>query len=332
METFKKIIIKFSIVIFLIGIILVFVFFQSIAEFLFNSGDPNGEFVKVILSVFGGLGLFYGLWINSQRIKAQNKQNKLVEDRNQDQKSYDADKRFGEAIGYLGDSNTSIVLGGIYSLYQLAKEDDRYKPIVAGLFTSYIRENSGILYHKLDKERLINRSFVKAKPPIQIETIISLLFSNNNCFNGEFLDLSNSTIKNAKFYGEVRNCSFDSSLLTDCIFYENIVNCSFQFASIANSTLGSSISTIDNCQFRMATCSALVFNGILNRALEFDLTLLNDCKFSPNNMHSCSFIGSNIRGKTDFVNINSFTGTIISRKDNVKINFEHCIEDDINYV
>lgn len=56
----------------IISLILIIVFFESLSVKLFPSENSRGELIKVILTVFGGIGVIYGLWINSQRIKAQN--------------------------------------------------------------------------------------------------------------------------------------------------------------------------------------------------------------------------------------------------------------------
>jgi len=322
MATFKNIIIKISIIIFLIGIILVFVFFQSIAEFLFNSGNPNGEFVKVILSVFGGLGLFYGLWINSQRIKAQNKQNELVEGRNQDQKSYDADKRFGEAIGYLGSDNTSIVLGGIYSLYQLAKEDKRYKPIVAGLFTSYLQDKSEQLYELTDNEKTELRKMNIA--PIIIRTIVDLLFNSEKVFTGIKLNLSSVLFKHIVFNDDVCYCNFNYCEFINCTFNSNLIDCSFEISEIANCTFGNKESKILKCNFWGSNIKDITFKGVLMNNVNFDLVNFDKSNFKITQLINCNFISAFFSNKALFSDINSFEGTMFTKDSKDKLTFKNC--------
>jgi len=305
----------------LIIIVGVICFYSEIANFFFID-NPKGELLKVLITIVGGFAVFIGLMLNSDRIKAQTEQNTIS-------KTSNFDKRFGDAIGYLGSDNTSIVLGGIYALYQLAKEDERYKSIVAGLYTSFIREKSEELYSKLDNE-ISKRSLTKAKPPIEIETIISLLFSSKSLFYGEFLDLSNTTLSYANFYGDIDNCSFECSVFKGCTFHSSILNCSFKLIKFEHSHLGSTTSIIDNCNFWGMQCDELEFKGILNSNLDFQDTTLKNCKFSPNKMHNCSFLNAEIKG-TSFCNIDSFKGTTFSKKEKEKLNLEYCIDDEIGY-
>lgn len=51
------------------------------------------------------------------------------------------DKRFGDAVGYLNSDNDGIAIGGAYALFQIAKEDERYKSIVANIFCDFISAN-----------------------------------------------------------------------------------------------------------------------------------------------------------------------------------------------
>ena len=119
-------------------VILIVVFYNDLA-INFTKDNYNGEFFKVILTSFGGLGVIYGLYLNSKRIQEQTRQNNISEKVN-------IDRRFGEAVGYLNSENTGIVLGGIHVLYQIANEDIRYKDIVSNIFCNYIENKSKELY------------------------------------------------------------------------------------------------------------------------------------------------------------------------------------------
>jgi uncharacterized protein YjbI with pentapeptide repeats len=322
----------------ILGIVIlfgVFCYFYSDIASNFTKDNPNGEFFKVILSVLGGIGIIYGLWINSQRIKAQNKQNKLVEDRNLDQKSYDADKRFGEAIGYLGSENTSIVLGGIYALYQLAKEDDRYTPIVAGLFTSYLKDQSKALYKKVEEKTKSElnyetssdkKSELSILAPITIQTIINLLFSSDRVFVGIRLELSNTEFKFIDFNNNISNCSFDNSEFFRCNFYKNISDCSFDYAKFNSVEIGEMMSLINNCTFWFSIFEKVEFDGEKFEDLEFSFASFSNTNICPSHIAICNFQSSNFINDNMFYGVDSFTETFINKKfknsDNLK--FREC--------
>ena len=158
--------------------------------------------MTIILTIVGGLGALWGLFLNNKKVNELVRQNDIaIQNSN--------DKRFGEAIGYLNSDNEGIAIGGIYALYQLAKEDSRYAPIITNIFYSYVNNNK----HK----------------EVTVQTIITLLFSENNPFISDkeliFKDLS---LKNLKMYCTISKikfvtCSFDSvDLSGECSvsFYE----------------------------------------------------------------------------------------------------------------
>lgn len=318
----------------ILGIIILFVvfcvFYSDIAS-NFTKDNPNGEFFKVILSVLGGIGIIYGLWINSQRIKAQNKQNKLVEDRNLDQKSYDADKRFGEAIGYLGSENTSIVLGGIYALYQLAKEDDRYKPIVAGIFTSYLKNLS-------KKHSAVNgspSSFSALYSPTIPDLIVNLLFSTENIFKEIYLNLTHTNFKYINFSNDINNCNFDNCTFTQCRFESNIVNSSFRSCKFEGTIFGiSKYNEFLSCDFTLSTLKNSRFLGLSIKNTNFSFSnLIQSFSINVKQLVDCAFVGINFECKCNFNNISSFKNISVIKKDAENFEFKNCSnQDGITYL
>ncbi|MBP1631444.1 MAG: pentapeptide repeat protein [Bacteroidetes bacterium] len=312
--------------IFLLSLIGSFCYFYSDIASNFKKDDPNGEFFKVILSILGGIGLFYGLWINSQRIKAQNKQNKLVEDRNQDQKSYDADKRFGEAIGYLGSENTSIVLGGIYALYQLAKEDCRYKSIIAGIYTSYLQDKSVDLYKDLENRPTNESEFSNNfNVPIILRTIVDLLFNSENIFIGLKLNLSRILLKDVTINADVINCNFDHCEFNRCFFGKNVQSCSFEVSKITSCSFGNRDTIMDQCRFFGSTIEGTTFYGNKLSSSNFDLVMFKKPRFQFFNINDCELAGATFVDKAVFLDVESFSGTTISKEYENHITFQHCI-------
>lgn len=140
--------------------------FELIASYLYGDENPSnkGQLFGTALTAIGGICVIWGLWLNNQKLNQQIRQvNEQVRQNNIAVQNSN-DKRFGEAIGYLNDDNEGIVIGGVYALYQLAKEDERYAPIITNIFCNYVNDNTD----KQDKK--------------SYQTILSLLFSKDNPF------------------------------------------------------------------------------------------------------------------------------------------------------
>lgn len=234
-------------------------------KYLFGADNPkaNGDFLTICFSVIGGGAVIYGLYLNNKRIKEQTRQNDIAMKQADIAANNNNDKRFGDAVGYLGSDNTSIVLGGIHTLHQLAKEDERYVPIVANMYTGYLKDKSESLY-------------LVTKHPVVIRTIINILFSKSSVFKDEFIDLSNTTLKNMQFNVPVINCSFNKTDLFNCTFNFGISSCTFL------------LSRVVKCKFKkdLIKCK---FKGELNKC-KFNLESMTKCSFSiPLAMESCDF-------------------------------------------
>lgn len=307
------------------SLILILIFFNSLSSFLFTSENRNGELVKIVLSIIGGFGLFYGLWINSKRIKEQSRQNNISENRNNDQRSYDADKRFGEAIGYLGSGNTTIVLGGIYALHQLATEDNRYISIVAGLFTSFIKDKSKLLYEKIKLEVSDTESKNESKIPIEISTIINLLFLYSDIYKGIQFDLSFSYLKNIIFYDEIKNCIFSNSTLINCEFRSDVSGTFFDNCKIINCNIGSNKSNATNCTFYHAKFDNSKFTGKKIENCNFMSTeFTNSIFYEIAVLNECQFIITSIIDQLYFCSIKSITNVAISKNIKSKLKISLC--------
>ena len=176
--------------------------YEDIASYFYGPDiDNKGKLLATILTAIGGICVIWGLYLNNKKIAQQIRQVNEQVRQNDISVQNSNDKRFGEAIGYLNDDNEGIVIGGIYALYQLAKEDKRYAPIITNIFCNYINENTN-KQHK--------RSF---------QTILHLLFSIDNPFVFEnTVELNNIKIENAILYCNWANIKF--------------TNCTFSFVSI----------------------------------------------------------------------------------------------------
>ena len=211
--------------------------FECLAVYLYGTGiDNKGKLLTVILTTIGGLGALWGLWLNNQRLKQQIRQVNEQTRQNDIAIQNSNDKRFGEAIGYLNDDNEGIAIGGVYALYQLAKEDERYAPIITNIFYNYVIDNP---------ENQDKKSY---------KTILSLLFSKDNPFifdseirlqgitlNKEILYLKNNRIKllncdiKSVTFKYCKTIDIESSKVDNASF-ENCITISISDCEVTNDT------------------------------------------------------------------------------------------------
>lgn len=188
--------------------------YENIANFLYGSNpDSNGKLLTTILTTLGGYGALYGLYLNNKKVNELVRQNDISTQNSND-------KRFGEAIGYLNNDNEGIAIGGAYALYQLAKEDSRYAPIITNIFYNYINSTD-----KKDSQTF--------------KTVLSIFFSENDLFTSDkelvFNDLhfTNVEIYCNRLKIRFESCSFiNTSILGDISI--NFQNCSIQKSFVGN--------------------------------------------------------------------------------------------------
>ncbi len=231
--------------------ILVILFFNKIALFLFPSQqDRAGELIKLILSVIGGLCLLHGLWISNRRAKATEESVKIQGQQINLSLKSQIDERFKIAVEHLGDEKEPVILGGIVELHQIAKEDKaKYAEVVFNILCSYIRRETSI-YQKTAED--INST--------AINTIINFIFRryNDNPYHGFNADLSSSNLAG-----------------------QDIIGCDFSNANLGFCYLGSIENTIlDNADLSRAQIFAIKFNNNSLRGVNFFKTKIEYTKFN----------------------------------------------------
>jgi len=200
---------------------LIILYFGEISTFLFPSNeDRAGELVKLVLSVLGGLCVFYGLYINLKRTKATEKSVRIQGEQINLALKSQIDERFKNAIEHLGSEKEPIILGGVAELHQIAKEDsNKYAEVVFSILCSYVRSNTN--------KKNTNHTF-----PAVISTIISNLFKRveNNPYKSLIADLSFSNLRGQN----IDNCDFKNANLSFCGFHH------IENSILDNADLGSS--------------------------------------------------------------------------------------------
>ena len=218
-----------------------------------------GELFKVCLTTIAGIGALIALYYSAKRVQAMEKGN--------------VDTRFNNAVGHLGSKNSTVVLGGIHALHQIAVKHKSYRQVVHNLFCSYLRENSANLYDKKTPD----------KCPIIIQTLIDYLFkfynNKNSVYKGYRSNLSFCTFKNCNFneteindvnfcnstfekchflLTTLTDCAYIGGTLTDCNFNNGIlINCSFCFVKLTDCFFGDG--TLSGCDFTFGTLTKCKF-------------------------------------------------------------------------
>lgn len=255
----------------LVCIVLITIFYNDLA-INFTKDNYKGEFFKVILTSFGGLGVIYGLYLNSKRIQEQTRQNNISEKVN-------IDKRFGEAVGYLNSENTGIIIGGIHALYQIAKEDIRYKEVVSNIFCNYIENKS----EELQKSNKYD--------------IIKLML--NKLLNGYFtkFSINNSYLKDIKIKNNINDISFNMCEIVSMTFF-SAVDCSFNDCHIEYTVFKDiSYSIFLNC--KLYNCNFI--DSINFDKNGFSINSISFCEFRSLNINNLSF-EDNVLEQCDFNN------------------------------
>ncbi|SHF98846.1 pentapeptide repeat-containing protein [Dysgonomonas macrotermitis] len=187
---------KYIFLIIIFGTVLIgYIFYRNGAHILLYGDTPSalGEYVKTVATVLGGALVVLGLWINNRRVAEQTRQNNIAE-------KGQINTRFKDAATLLGSDSVSSILSGIYALHQIAMEvsvgnqkQRGYVSIVHDILCAYIRENTATIQNeKNGKAWRINQ-----KPAIVIQTIMKVLFKNNEFIYGDLVtDLSNCVFEN----------------------------------------------------------------------------------------------------------------------------------------
>lgn len=216
---------------------------DSVAASLFGVENPKakGELLSLYLTAIGGCAVIYGLWLTYMKIGEQMRQNTIADKSNND-------TRFGEAIGYLNNDNMGIAIGGAYTLYQLAKDDVRYVPIVANIFSEYLAVNS----KNSNKNRVINTIInLLLHTGYSIFSSLKLEFHDTNFNYTEFKNISNVVFT---------KCTFDTNrmlLVKNCVFNEcNIKSCFF-----------------GECEDLDLYANDITFSSIVNKSIPTNLTI-----------------------------------------------------------
>lgn len=213
---------------------------------------------------------------------------------------------FTKSIELLGDPNSVVRQGGIYSLGGIARDNTKLHPTIMKIMASYIRgETYRKFYERREKELLTDEESIdklaKEPMPSDIEAAIAVirerqigndesLKDSEESFKSKF-DLSNAYLFNSEFG--------DTELLKTNFSDSKMVKCRFDGTDLS----GSYFATSD------LQGSSFVNSILKNR--EFIGTNFKECDFER-----CDLSGSTFE-KCDLTNVNNLTQEQINKANKV---------------
>lgn len=296
------------------------IFIGNWSEYFFGGIEninAKGEYLQTILQVCGGIIVILGAYQSLKIVDSMNDNNKLGEKGN-------TAERFKNAIMMLDDVNSTTCLGGIYSLDNIAKDNEEYREQVFNILISFINNKTKDMV-PWDDIPIPQRFDVS--PTIEVQTIIKILFSkdkflyrnligdfkNSKLYGGNFDDMnfSNCSFTDVEF----QNSSFSKTWFVKCkIFrtnftYSQLPNTDFTGSKIFYSYFECCYHTythytatrIQNTSFMCSTINVTDFQGSKFQFCQFDGVGLsgiyddNDFSFNGATINRVSIKGMNVR-------------------------------------
>lgn len=331
------------IIIVLLGSILIVALYPSIQSFItlwfskfaiwFYPDNPNrnADFLKIILSVLAGVGVFFGIYVSLWRAKTTEESVKLQAEaiKKQGQQIQLAvksqiDERFSNAIEHLGSDKEPVLLGGIAELHQTAKESSKdYAEVAFNILCSYIRSNTNIYKKNADD---FNAT--------AIQTIINYLFKpssgNENPYKNLKTDLSHSNLlgvdlNDCDFTGADFSFSLMPSMENVMLDYANIGSADFSVATLKNVSLKKA--RVFNARFILSRLTDVSFEECSDGGVIFIDSDLTNVSFANTSIYKSLFL-SCLLDRVNFENVNftttSFACSLIRNTDftNLPMMFE----------
>ena len=323
-----------AVIIFIIILVLFFKiniireYFEVFAIWLFpENPNRNGELFKIGLSVLGGLGILFGLYISLRRAKAieegvrkQGKAINLQSDQIELTRRSQTDERFKNAVEHLGSKSEPIILGGIAELNQIVKEyKTEYSEIVFNILISYVRSNAKNEKNRTVLQTIINNLFENSegnpyksyKANLRGSDLIGVEFKNVVLDNSDLSKCKLSVIKNSSFknvdlqysqffFGEINTVDFSETKMHNTFFYGGRMadlnfNINTEFGTIGFFDL-----TFENVNFDKCNVHEWLFIACNFLESSFNETDILYSKFALSNFEKVKFKNVNTFSKNDF--------------------------------
>ncbi|MFH7005378.1 pentapeptide repeat-containing protein [Flavobacterium bizetiae] len=296
--------------------------FETFACWLYPFDESrNAELLKIGLTVIGGLGILFGLYLNYKKTKATDKAielQSLAISKQSDQlelsRKSQIDERFKNAVEHLGSDKEPIILGGVAVLHQIAIENPLdYSEVVFNILTSFIRSSTSIYTKKADDFS-----------GTVIQTIINSLFKPKESIKNPYKDFKGNLSHCNLSSINIDNVDFDSFDLSFTLFNSRINNVNFSNANLSKSQF--TLSRIKTCNFFHAELHQALFNMAEIKKCNFEqasvlATNFFTTRFFKVNFNNCNF--SNSKFICCFFNETSHIGASVINNDFSFSNFKN---------
>lgn len=296
-----------------------------------NEENRNGEVIKLIINIIGGIVILIGLRAALIRAKSSQKSTEIQYESiknqtNQIELTRDSqiNEQFKNAIEHLGSNEESIILGGISELHFIATEHpDKFRQVVLNILCSKLRAEA---YVKKDAKE-INKTIIQTiidyilKTEVYSKLSTDLSFCNLHNINFDSTKIENCNLSFSKIPWRMNNVEFVNcnlgSIHSTVGRYENLkflrsslFNAYFQSAEFKDSIIYNDDDKLQkmtclNCKFDGFTFNCSIYNSKL-LSCEFDFA-----QFSVNKISSVNFTASSFNqiefGMTEISNCN-FSG------------------------
>ena len=240
-----------------------FIFFAGLALWELSKEDSNLEWMKFYAYLVGGVVLIWQVRISNRRATALEKTAALGEKGN-------ITERFKNAIEHLANDSASVQIGGIYTLYHVAKEAGEYKETVLKILLAHLQKT------------LTRKAGTPRKPSKVAAAIVDALFARRGetplfeAVDLSHIDMSGFGFREANMY--------DYNLSTICAASElKITGAYFGDADLCGADLSYAI--CENTDFNGAKCIGTRFIGISNfDGADFEGADLTEADFSESSI------------------------------------------------
>lgn len=251
---------------------------------LYTFGLPLNEFMTVWFTLGGIIGVVSNIRLTQKRMTEQQKQF--------------SNTRFSSGVEVLGNQNESARIGGVYTLYFLAREyPNDYLETVCEILCAHIRT---ITSNKEYQEKY------KEKPSNEIQTIINLLFKKNNedlIFDNCKKNLRETFFVGANFYdAKLSNVNFFNAKLSNLKYSEGsfrnakLSNIQFLFAELGPINFDSA--KLINVKFPLAKLKSVYFTNAELRDVDFKNAEISKVNFNFAKLNSVNY-DSGIKDQSD---------------------------------
>jgi len=258
-----------------------------------NNPNRNADFLKIILSVLAGIGVFFGIYVSLWRAKTTEEsvilQAEAIKKQGQQIQlavKSQIDERFSNAIEHLGSDKEPVLLGGIAELHQTAKENSKdYAEVAFNILCSYIRSNTNVYKKNADD---FNAT--------AIQTIINYLFKPSggieNPYKNLKADLGHSNLlgvdlNDCDFTGADFSFSLMPSMENVILDYANIGSADFSVATLKNVSLKNA--RVFHARFRLSNLTDVSFEGCKDVGVIFIDSELTKVSFANSSIHRSLF-------------------------------------------